>query len=367
MAIFNFIYTVFGWPLGWGLWLCYNLIKNYGIALLVFTILIKLALFPLSLRQQKSTVKMQMLKPMMDELQTKYKNNREKLNEEMMKLYQQEGYNPMSGCLPLLIQMPILFGLIEVIYRPLKYIMRLPEEVIAAGEQVVVNLGMMGERGLQGLNPAQLHIIQGVQGGLPEFNVMGADAIAQIQDFSINFLGMNLGTVPTLGMLTGIFNGGFDPVIFIPILSGVTALLTSILSMRNTPSADVAGANASMKGMMYTMPIFSVMIAFQVPAGVGLYWIYSNLTSLLQMVILNKYYNPKEMAEKAKAEIEERRERERLERIEAKKKAKELGAAVDEKTLSQKEINKRKLAEARKRMAEKYGEEYNESNDEDLK
>ncbi len=85
------------------------------------------------------------------------------------------------------------------------------------------------------------------------------------------------------------------------------------------------------------------------------------------MVILNKYYNPKEMAEKAKAELEERRERERLERIEAKKKAKELGAQADEKALSQKELNKRKIAEARRRMAEKYGEEYTEVIDEDLK
>jgi YidC/Oxa1 family membrane protein insertase len=101
------------------------------------------------------------------------------------------------------------------------------------------------------------------------------------------------------------------------------------------------------------------MIAFQVPAGVGLYWVYSNVVQMAQSMILNKFYNPKEMAEKARLEMEERRERERLERIEAKKKAKATGE-LDEKGLSQKELNKKKIAEARKRMAEKYGEEYDE-------
>jgi YidC/Oxa1 family membrane protein insertase len=300
-----------------------------------------------------------MLKPMQDELQAKYKNNREKLNEEMMKLYQKEGYNPMSGCLPLLIQMPILFGLIEVIYRPLKHIIRLPAETIALGEEIVGRLGLMGNRPATGFGPQQLYIIQGVQEGISDFNVLGADALAKIKDISLNFLGMNLGTVPTLSMFGDILNGRFDGVILIPIVSGLTALALSIISMRHTPMPEGGGSNAGMKGMMYMMPLFSVMIAFQVPAGVGLYWVYSNITSMAQSIILNRFYNPKEMAEKARQEIEERRERERLERIEAKKKAKETGAQ-DDKAMSQKELNKKKIADARRRMAEKYGEEYNE-------
>ena len=357
----DFIYTVFGWPLGWGMWLCYNVIGNYGIALLVFTIIIKLLLFPLSLRQQKSTIKMQMLKPLQDEIQAKYKNNREKMNEEMMKLYQKEGYNPMSGCLPLLIQMPILFGLIEVIYRPLKHIIRLPAETIALGEKIVGELGLMGNRPATGFGPQQIYIIEGVHNGLRQFNELGAEAIAKIQDFSLNFLGMNLGTTPSMSMFGDILQGNFNGVILIPILSGISALLVSIISMRHTPMPE-GGNSAGMKGMMYMMPLFSVMIAFQVPAGVGLYWVYSNLTSMAQSIILNRFYNPKEMAEKARLEMEERRERERLERIEAKKKAKETGM-TDEKGMNQKELNKKKIAEARKRMAEKYGEEYNEEQD----
>lgn len=362
------IYRVLGWPLGWGMWLCYNITQNYGIALLIFTILIRLVLFPLSLKQQKSTVKMQIIKPLIDELQVKYKNNKEKLNEEMMKLYQKEGYNPASGCLPLLIQMPILFGLIEVIYRPLKHILRFPADIITKGEEIVLALGLLGKNGnLKGLNSAQIYIIQGVQSGQEAFNVMGAEAIARIKEFQLSFFGMNLGITPTVGMLGEIFKGQFNPVILIPILSGISALAVSLISMRNTPASDVAGANASMKSMMFMMPVFSTMIAFSVPAGVGLYWFYSNVVSIAQTLILNKFYNPKELAEKAKKEYEERREKERLERIEAKKIAKERGEDAQEKALTQKEINRRKLAEARKRDAEKYGEEYVEATDEDFK
>lgn len=361
----DLLYQVLGWPLGWVMWLCYQITHNYGISLLIFTLVIRGLLFPLSLKQQKSSVKMQLIKPQMDEIQAKYKTNKEKLNEEMMKLYQKEGYNPMSGCLPLLIQMPILFGLIEVIYRPLKHILRLSADIISTGENIVLEKGLVAT--LKGLNTAQLHVISEVKKDPSLFAAMGSDAIDKINGFDLNFLFMNLGQTPNVSMFGDILKGTWNPVILIPVLSGLTALLVSLISMRNTPQSDAAGANASMKGMMLMMPIFSTMIAFSVPAGVGLYWCYSNLASILQTLVLNKYYNPKEMAEKAKADYEQRQERERQERIEAKKVAKERGEDVQEKALSQKEINRRKLAEARRRDAERYGEEYVEVTDDDLK
>ena len=362
------IYRILGLPLGYVMWACYQLVHNYGVALFIFTMIIRVVLFPLSLKQQRSTIKMQLIKPQMDELQAKYKNNREKLNEEMMKLYQKEGYNPASGCLPLLIQMPILFGLIEVIYRPLKHILHLQAEIITALETIAQTLHPAQIRNLGGLNSAQIFVIQDIQAGSGSYSsAASAEIIRQISEFRLDFFGMNLGEIPQLSMLTGMFSGGFNPVIFIPVISGISALCVSIISMRVAPATENAGANASMKGMMYTMPIFSLFIAFQVPAGVGLYWCYSNLFAIAQSLVLNKYYNPKEMAEKAKAELAERQEQERQERIEAKKRAKELGEETEQKAMSQKEINRRKLAEARKRDAEKYGEAYVEVTDDDLK
>lgn len=366
MNFMDALYRALGWPLGWVMWLCYQITRNYGISLLIFTIIIKAALFPLSLKQQKSTVKMQMIKPQMDELQAKFKNNKEKLNEEMMKLYQNEGYNPASGCLPMLIQFPVLFGLIEVIYRPLKHILRIPADIITKAEEIAMGFHPDKIHALNSLNSAQLYITQDVQTGSKAYGVLG-DYFTTVQDFGLSFLGMNLGETPAVSMFGDIIKGIWNPVILIPILSGLSALLVSVISMRFTPQADAAGANASMKGMMLMMPVFSTMIAFSVPAGVGLYWFFSNITSLGQTLVLNKYYNPKEMADKARAEMEERREKERLERIEAKKLAKEKGDETGEKAMSQKEINRRKLAEARKRDAERYGEEYVEVTDDDLR
>ena len=139
----GFISEIIGWPLGWVMWLGYQIFRNYGVALIFFTFVSKALMFPMTLKQQKSSVKMALIKPKLDNIQKKYANNKEKLNEEMMKLYQDEGYNPMSGCLPLFIQFPILFGLINVVYNPLTHIIRLSKEVIEQGLEIA--------RGMEGI------------------------------------------------------------------------------------------------------------------------------------------------------------------------------------------------------------------------
>jgi YidC/Oxa1 family membrane protein insertase len=359
------IYQVLGYPFGWVMWALYAIVRNYGVALLIFTVLIKAALFPLSLKQQKSSAKMMTLQPQINDLQNRYKNDKEKLNEEMMKLYQKEKYNPMSGCLPLLIQMPILFALIDVIYRPLYHILRLPQEVIDIGKGILEKISDIPSAA--GLSTAELLLIRSVNENPSSFAAMGADVIEKIQSLNLSFLWMDLTQTPSMSMFGELFSN-FNPVILIPIISGVTSLLSSLQLNKSQPQSSGAG----MKGMMLMMPLFSTWIAFSVPAGVGLYWVYSNLVSMLQAKIMNKIYNPKEIAAKAKQELEERQERERLERIEAKKQLREAakkGSVNGEelpKALSAKELNRRKLAEARKRDAEKYGEEYVEVTDDDL-
>ncbi len=359
----NLIYTLFGVPLGFIMWACYRLTHHYVLSLFLFTLITRLILIPFTIKQQKSTVKMAMIKPQLDELQKKYANNREKLNEEMMKLYQKEGYNPTAGCLPLLIQMPILFGLIDVIYKPLKHILRLPAEVIQSGVDIVQSSLTSSRQSMM----VELAVIKEVKIDPQRFAVMGQEAIDAIQNLNLNFLGMDLTLTPTVEMFKNIFTGSYNGLIFIPIFAGLTSLLMSYVTMKNSMGTTEGAAAASMKSMMFTMPILSTVISFSVPAGVGIYWSFSNIVALVQTMIMNKFYNPKEMAEKAKAEMEERREKERLERIEAKKLKQQGLLDVEEKSLSQKEMNRRKLAEARKREAEKYGEEYVEVKDDDEK
>ena len=140
----------------------------------------------------------------------------------------------------------------------------------------------------------------------------------------------------------------------IPILSGVTAFAVSWISMKINPAAMEGPGAGTMKVMMFVSPLMSLYIAFQVPAGVGMYWILSNLFMMAQTLILNKFYNPREMAEKAKQGSGRSAEKkERLERIEAKKKGTQRRCAGTGACKSQKEINRQKLAAARKADAEK--------------
>lgn len=134
---------------------------------------------------------------------------------------------------------------------------------------------------------------------------LGTDFINTLQSFDLNFFGINLGETPSLSL---------SPLILIPILSGVTAFIPSWLSMKNNPAMLEGPGAGSMKVMLLVSPLMSLYIAFQVPAGVGMYWIFSNVFMMIQTMVLNKFYNPKEMAEKAKQEAEQRREQERLER-----------------------------------------------------
>lgn len=380
-----------GAPLGWIMWLLYSVIKNYGITLLLFTLLIKIVLFPLSIKQQKSTAKMAIFQPKIAEIQKKYANNKEKQQEELSKLYQEHGYNPLSGCLPMLATFVVLFGIIDVVYKPLTYILRFDNETITRATEILT--AKLTEAG-QVAGQAQLQIISYIQN--PEtvswFAEMGTEFVDKIVQFDYTLFGIYMGDVPTWS---------FNWLLLVPILSGVTSFLVSVISMKMSPSGQEAGG--MMKGMMYLMPVMSAMIAFKMPVGVGIYWIFSNLLAGVQSVVLHYMYNPEkykqeyqrqldEAAERKKQEREKRRQakllagqpladedltEDELAEKQAKKKKKKEQKESEEQAasnrdaraeyLSEKERNRRRLAEARRLDAEKYGEEYEEVTDDDLK
>lgn len=357
------ISAICGYPLGWVMYFFYNIVNNYGFALILFTLFTKLILLPLAIKQQKSMAKNISFKPRLDEIQKQYANNKEKMNEETMKLYQEEKYNPLSGCLPLLIQLPILFGLIYVIYRPLTTIIRVPKELITSATDVARTI--LGSGGISSYSP-ETSIINAVQQAPDQFHMFSSEIISKIQNFDLSFLGIDLGAMPTLA---------WNILILVPILSGVTSILLSLISTKNSsmPNADgtVSSAEKMSRNMMLVMPAFSVIITFQVPAGVGMYWILSNIFSTIQAMILYKIYNPREIAAKAQQEMEERKAREKEERRKAKAQARAEGLdkiSEDKKKLamSKKELNRQKLAEARKRDAEKYGDPYVEPTSDDI-
>lgn len=351
------LYRIFGTPLGFVMWLFYQIIPVYGVALVLFTVLMRAALVPVAIKQQKSMVKMQLYQPRIQEIQKKYANNREKMSEEMSKLYAEEGYNPMMGCLPMLIQLPIIFGLYDVIQRPLTHLLHVSGDVITKATEIasqLMNLDLTRDMS------SQIKIISIVGNNPDAFAGLG-DFVSKVQSLKFNIGPIDLTQLPQWGDF-------LQPIWIIPVLSFATSLLLSLFSMRQTAAAagENNPANGMTKGMMLMMPLMSGYFAVILPAGLGVYWILSNLLMAVQTALLNKYMNPRELAAKAREEYEAKRERERKEKIEAKKRARENGEDLD-KAMSQKEINRIKLAAARKRDAEKYGEEYVEVTDEDLK
>lgn len=350
-------------PLGWIMHYCYNFVNNYGMALVLFTLVTKIAMLPFAVSQQKNTVKMVILKPRMDEIQEKYKNDQVKMQEELQALYTKENYDMLSSCLPMLIQFPIMFGLINVIYNPLKHILQIPAETRTAAIEIMKTVLAEGQMNKYS---QEISVITAFQQAPAAFASLGQEFSNLVGNFDFTFLGIDLGQIPKLSFASK----EAVMLLMIPVLSALATAVSSYLAARNNPNAGGGAAAGTNAAMVVTMPLMSLWISFSVPAGVAIYWMMSNVFSVVQQIILNKIYNPREVAEKIKKEIEEEKEKERKEKAEAKKRVKEKGGEISEeeyeKSLSQKEINRRKLAAARKRDAEKYGEEYVEVTDKDV-
>ena len=126
MNIFAILAPVLGFIMEW----IYKFIPNYGWTIILFTLIMKILMFPLQVKQQKSTARMSAFQPMIKEIQEKYKDDRVRMNEEMVKFQQESGFSMTAGCLPMILNMFIIFGMIEVVYRPLQYVLRIPTDII---------------------------------------------------------------------------------------------------------------------------------------------------------------------------------------------------------------------------------------------
>lgn len=313
--------------LGWILKLMYTVSNNYGIAIILFTIIIKLILMPLTIKQQKSMLKTQKLQPLLMDIQKKYANDKEKLNQETMKLYQKYKINPMSGCLPLLIQMPILFALYWVVKKPIIYIMGVGGSdvwrIVSALEEWGQSNPDALNQFLAFINIDSLNVF--VENSFKNFgqyeipiakflhlhpDIMNSSFIAETGIeytlINFNFLGIDLSQTPNLGSLLGLITGKIPEgginwnqigLWLIPILAGASSYLTSKLTQKMQPpqpvQKDENGVEKPnpMKSMMIMMPLFSAWIAFTMPAAIGFYWILSSVLQLAQQFAINKFAN----------------------------------------------------------------------------
>lgn len=278
------INTIIGVPLGWLMYGCYWLFRNYGIAILAFTLLTKAVMFPISLLVQKNSIKMVKMKPQLDMLRYQYVDDNDAFLDAQSALYKQEHYNPMAGVIPLLLQLPIILGLLDVVYKPLKHILHLTPELQRAFVEQTARLMSVTADALG--STAQLAVVERVRAMPDAFAAIpgSAQAIAQIQNLRMTFFGVNLAETPSVHTLDALF--------LIPVLAGLSAFVMCWVQNK-VNVLQIEQNKLSQWGMTAFMIAFSTFFAFIVPAGVGLYWIFGNLFSIGVMFLCNAVYSPK--------------------------------------------------------------------------
>jgi len=273
-------------PFGWLLKVCYNLVGNYGVAIIIFTILSKLVMLPFQMKSKKSMIDMQRLQPKLRELEKKYKDDKERYALETQKLYKKEGVSMFGGCLPMLITLPIMLGLYSVVRQPLTYIFDITPEQIQALADGFRAAGASIEN-------AKGYMLQiDVAKYLSEFPQIVSEIAPSLLNLDFDFFGINLSAIPNFHASVAELRENWM-IYLIPILSGLTAWLTNWL-IRRGQGKVVTEQTAATNGVMnIMMPLMSVWIAFMVPASLGLYWIISNLLSAVQEPLISAYYKKK--------------------------------------------------------------------------
>ncbi|NTV90337.1 MAG: YidC/Oxa1 family membrane protein insertase, partial [Clostridiales bacterium] len=286
---------------------------------------VKLVLLPLTLKQYKSTSEMQAIQPLIQDIQKRYKNDKEKMNEEMMKIYSEHKVNPAGGCLPLLIQMPIILALYWVIVEPLKFMLNKSADqinlIVDVASKALNQTFNTTQRELSALNYFNEHLdaLSQVSG-----------ALKQSELINFNFLGMKLGYTASyhIGDLTS-KPGIYIPLLILTIAAVITTYFATAMAMpkidKSKPAStdnSMAMANSMSNSMKYMGPIMTLMFSFTLPAGVVLYWMAGYVFQIGQQAYVNKFIlkKSKQKAEEIAAQMAAKKaEQEML--IEEKKKA----------------------------------------------
>ena len=344
-------------PFVWLLTVFYNLFGSYGLALIFFAIVVKLILFPFSLKGKRSMIQMNMLSDKMQKLQKQYGKDKERYNLELQKLYEKEKVNPMSGCLWSFVPLLILLPLYAIIRQPLKYMMGVnSQDLLNAVANAVqwnsaaLDMGWIKEAADSFANTGynQLYLASLIT---PEnlASVQAAVGEAGSKIFSINFdfLGLiDLSQTPQLKFWT--ISGGFG-LFLLPVISAASGFVFSLISMKtnsvNQKSAQAAN-NATAKSMLIVSPLMSLWIGFAMPAALCVYWIANNLLSMLQEFLCGKLL--KKDYEKAAAQQAERERQEK----EEEKERRRLAAEERARRLEEEKQNKGRKKKAEKKPAE---------------
>ncbi len=348
-SVLDIIRIPFGYALEW----LYLLTKSYGLALILFALVVKLILLPMSVKSKKSMMKMSRLAPQLKALEVKYADDKNKYQAEVMKLQQEEGISATGGCLWSLVPLIILLILYQVIRSPMVYMMHIPAAQAEAAVQAVVASGAD-----LGRNTYYHQMI--IASRIEEFLPVIREAVPELANTALNpinftFLGVNLGEIPSWRFWT--LAGWAEIGLFlIPLVSALSQWLSMVLTQKLNNSVttnakgekveDTTAAASSMKTMNIIFPIMSIWIGYAMPASMSIYWIAQGVFGLFQEIFLTRYlrkdYDAEDELRRQRAAEEAAREAER-ERVRAERREK-LGDAADPNTSKKKLAAKEKAA-----------------------
>ncbi|MGN0516275.1 membrane protein insertase YidC [Eubacterium sp.] len=274
---------------------CYNLVSNYGIAIIFFTLITKIIMFPVSLWTHKNSLNLIKIQPQLNGIKAKYYGEKDKISDEQLKLYKEQHYHPLAGLIPMIVQLFLLMCVIQIIYNPLTNILS-----IGKAEVLQIISAVCDKTGFDiSSNTVQLFAVREIQNGFSISQICSKDTENAIKSLNMNFVGFDLSATP--------FSAG-GKMYIVPVLAGLSALALCLFQNIKNPlqaeqsKVEQIGTNAVSIGI-------SLVLGGFVPAGIGFYWICSNLFTMLQQIILNTVMNPKkhidyDALEKSKAELE---------------------------------------------------------------
>ena len=292
----------------------YELTSNYGIAIIIFSVLLRLILIPITIKQQTTMKKSAKMQEKMKEIQTKYKNNPEKLNQETIELYKTEKMSPFSGCFSAILQLLIILSVFWLVSQPLTYMKKVDKQVIADYKTKITE----ENEGQNGAYP-EIQIISKIESEYQEINNELANENVENREeleakkeslekmrINMEFLGLDLSKVPTQNL--GDFRVYIIPVLYV-ITSFISIKITTMAQKKANKKKDVIVQNEngsdemldSMQqmnnSMLYMTPIMSISIAVIAPLGLALYWLVSNILMIAERLIINKFIGAKEEEE----------------------------------------------------------------------
>lgn len=281
-SIFDILYI----PMGYILRFAYSLTNNYLGAIFLFTLVMEILLCPIAIKQQKNQIKQASLAPKTAAIRKKYAGRtdqatQQKMQNEIMEMYQAENFNPAGGCGPMLIQFPVIICLYNVVTNPLRYICNVPTAQIEALKNALTGAGIE-----LGVRNTQIEIINHIRDSVSNYvSVAPALENAIIPEFTVG--PFDLSQTPEISF------SPFNWLMLIPVITFAVMILSQKIMQKfsyQSPETAEAQNNASMKIMMWTMPLLSVYLEFQLSAAIGVYWIFRNLLQLAERVIISKIY-----------------------------------------------------------------------------